>query len=492
MIKYLYQIIVLVIIVFPIGKAHAEGYELKVRIKNLENRQIILGHHFVDKLYPDDTLKLDNEGYGILQGKVKLPEGIYFLMTPSHAMFDFFMTENQQFSIETDSLNLLEEMKFEGSPENTSAWKYMKLIKLKQKDIADLQKKKEELTNENDIKSIDYQINKIGKDFKDEAQLVIDNNQNNFVGQFIKATQEIEIPEPPKDAEGKITDASFQLRYYRKHYFDSFDPSDARLLRTPIYEEKIKFYLDKVVSQSPDTVSIECDKLLALAEKDKEVFRYMLITLFNKYASSNIMGFDAVYAHIAEKWYIPKATFSDTAFINKTVEIVRKLKPLLIGKTAPDLKMLWVPSEHFIEAKTDTVARNNPNIGSFINLSEIKADYTILAFWESDCGHCKKTIPELFEVYKRLKNKGIEVMSVNELGGVGGKKKWIDFVNKHEMYDWLNVWNPYDVTYKKIYDISVTPTIYILDKDKKIIAKKLEPKQIEEFLNDLILVKKKE
>ena len=92
----------------------------------------------------------------------------------------------------------------------------------------------------------------------------------------------------------------------------------------------------------------------------------------------------------------------------------------------------------------------------------------------------------MYEVYQRLKPKDVKVMAVHMLGGVEGKKKWVNFVNEHEMYDWINVWNPYDFTYKKTYDIISTPVIFILDKDKKIIGKRLEPKQIEEYLNALI------
>jgi thiol-disulfide isomerase/thioredoxin len=226
--------------------------------------------------------------------------------------------------------------------------------------------------------------------------------------------------------------------------------------------------------------------LLTIAEADPEIFRYLLITLFNKYATSTIMGFDAVYVHLAEDWYIPKATFSDTAFIRTTRENIEIMKPLLLGKTASDLRMLNLPAEHFLQAKTDTILQKNPHSGSYINLHQINATYTILAFWESDCGHCKKMIPDLYKVYERLKPKGLAVFSVHMLGGIEGKQKWIRFVNDHELYDWINVWNPYEYAYKKDYDIRTTPVVFVLDKDKKIIAKKLEPRQIEEFLKNRI------
>jgi len=491
MIRHLFLLFVFVSASFSVQEAKAEGYELQVRIKNLANKELILGHHFADKLYPDDTLKLDNAGYGVLKGNDKYPEGIYFFMTPSHAIFDFFMTSNQRFYAETDTLNLFEKLKFENSPENTAAIEYRRFMLQKQKEAEELHEKKKKLTDEAEIKKIDTQLQKIADEYKIKTNQLISKQKDNFVGHFIKAMQDIVIPEPPKDAYGKVLDSLFQYRYFRTHFFDNIDLKDARFLRTPVYEEKIKMYIEKVIPQIPDTINYECDKLLTIAESDKDIFRYMLVTLFNYYASSSIMGFDAVYAHLAEKWYIPKAIFGDTAFIAKTKENIVRLKPLLLGKTAPDLRMLWLPEEHFLHAKTDTVAKNNPHSGSFINLHQINAKYTILAFWESDCSHCKKSLPELYEIYQRLKQKGVEVMAVHMLGGVEGKKKWIDFINEHEMYDWYNVWNPYDFAYKKVYDIRSTPVLFVLDKDKKFIAKKLEPKQIEDFVNNLIKLEEK-
>ena len=484
MIRNLILVFALALLFEYSGAADTNGYELKVRIKNLANKNIILGHRFADKLYPDDTLKLDNSGLGVFKGEKKYPEGIYFLLTPSKQLVDFFLTENQNFTIETDTLNLYDKLKFEKSPENTASTEYRKFITDGQQKIAGMKEKKQDTKKEEEA---------FIKDIKLANEKLIEDQKNNFVGVFFKAIQEITIPDPPKDANGKIIDSLFQAKYYRTHYFDNMNLKDARFLRTPVYDEKVKAYLSRVIPQIPDTVNAEIDKLLTIAEADKDIFRYMLITMFNYAASSQIMGFDAVYAHVAEKWYLPKANFEDTAFVRKTKQTVEKLKPLLLGKTAPDFQVMWVPSDHFTVAQTDSVARNNPHIGSMIKLSQIDSKYTILAFWEADCHHCQKQIPELYDVYKKIKNQGVKVVSVHMLGGIEGKKKWINFVNDHGMYDWINAWNPYDYSYKKIYDISVTPAIFILDKDKKIIAKRIDPVQIESFLNqyERIFEKKK-
>ncbi|MBI5219461.1 MAG: DUF5106 domain-containing protein [Bacteroidia bacterium] len=486
MIKHLLAIITILLLLYSNSHIWGQGYEIKVKINGLSNVDLMLGHHYNDKLYPDDTIKLDKKGNGVFKGKKPLPGGMYFIFLPTKTYFDVLIGDNQNFSIENDTSDFLKNIKIKNSPENIAFVEYQKFMLDKQKTATEISNKIKELKEDKEKKELQKQIDALSKEVKEYTWKVIKENEGTLFSKFIKATQEIEVPDPPKDANGKITDSLFQYKYYRSHFFDNFDISDVRLLRTPIYEDKIKKYIEKVIPQIPDTINRECDMLIEKTRSDKDLFRFMLITLFNHYASSQIMGFDAIYVHLGEKYYIPEATWSDTTFLNKLKDRVKKLKPALLGKQAPNLRMLWVPTEHFQQAKTDTAAQNNPHAGAFIDLYNVKAKYTILVFWESDCGHCKKQIPQLYEIYQKLKPKGVEVFAIHGLGGVEGKKKWIKFVNEHEMYDWLNVWNPYDYKYKELLDISSTPVLIVLDKDKKIIAKRLDPKQIEEFIEKLI------
>jgi thiol-disulfide isomerase/thioredoxin len=226
--------------------------------------------------------------------------------------------------------------------------------------------------------------------------------------------------------------------------------------------------------------------LISKSRTDPQLFRYMLITLFNYFAKSQIMGMDAVYVHIAEKYYIPEADWSDPEFIEKLKERVEKSKPTLLGQKASDIQLVRISADHFIAAADNEELKKNPYIGNFFNLYDIQAPYIILYFWEADCGHCKTATPELYNVYTRLKEKGVEVLAVNLLGGEEGKVKWINFVNEHGLYDWINCWNPYDFEFKKIYDITSTPALFVLDNDKKIIAKRIAPEQAEEIINTLL------
>jgi hypothetical protein len=79
----------------------------------------------------------------------------------------------------------------------------------------------------------------------------------------------------------------------------------------------------------------------------------------------------------------------------------------------------------------------------------------------------------------------VKILAVSTLFGEDGKVKWVDFVNQHGLYDWMNAWNPYSYEYKLTYDILTTPQIYILDENKTIIAKKVGPEQVEEIIRSL-------
>ncbi len=135
-------------------------------------------------------------------------------------------------------------------------------------------------------------------------------------------------------------------------------------------------------------------------------------------------------------------------------------------------------------AKSDTALKSNPYVGDTLNLRNIKAKYLIVVFWEADCGHCKKAMPLLYDtIYPRIRNKGVKILAIHMISSIEGKRKWVDFINDHNMYDWINAWSPYSYEYKDLYDVYTTPVIYVLDENKKIIAKRISAEQTEEVIN---------
>ena len=136
---------------------------------------------------------------------------------------------------------------------------------------------------------------------------------------------------------------------------------------------------------------------------------------------------------------------------------------LVIGAQPPNL---------ILKDTTDT---------KWFDFYSLKSDYTIVYFWDPECGHCKKTTPVLLDLYHNMKDKGVVVYAV---GTELENDDWKKYIIEHQL-DFINVSDTpeHPDYFRTIYDIYSTPRIFILDKDKKIIAKQLSVEQIEEFIN---------
>lgn len=469
------------------GILQASGYKIKVKINNLANEDVILAHYMGENIYPDDTTTLNSNGVGVFKSSGPLTGGMYLVYLPNKKYFDILVGDDQKFTIENDTANFLDNMEVSGSKINEGFLKHQKYLrKQKQRRKKWQQKVKQADSGSKAKEKARNKLETLSKNVEQHTEKMIEDYEGTFLATFLKAMQEVDVPDPPKDEEGNI-DSTFQYRYYKNHYFNKFDIDNPRLLNTPIYKKQLMRYVQKVVPQYPDSLIAAVDTILKKVESNERVFRYVLIRLFNHFAKSQIMGMENVYIHIADKYYIPKADWSDQKFIEKLKKRVKKLKPLLIGKQAPNIDLIEVSTDHFIQAKNDSALKKNPyNFKQKLSLHDIDAKYTVLYFWERDCGHCREYTPKLYDVYQKYKDKGVEIVSFHMLMGKEGKTKWVDFINEHQLYEWINAWNPFSYDFKEKYNIKATPKLYLLDEDKEIVAKRLTPQQTDKILNSLL------
>ncbi|MEN8201537.1 MAG: thioredoxin-like domain-containing protein [Bacteroidota bacterium] len=468
----------------------AQGYRIEIQVQGLAGDTVILGEYFTSRMVPKDTIVVDQKGRGVFEGETAFVGGLYLVYYSSRYYFDMLLGDDQEFALTADTSDLAGTVKFTGSKNNQVFQDY--------KDF--LQQKREELQHQQSLlagagsASDTAQIKEKQEEINGEMEFYMDRieaeHASLFVNDFIGATREALPPDELLNGQ-KRHDDSIHYFYYREHYFDRFDPFNVRLLHTPLYENKIMNYLSRAVVQHPDSLIAASDFLLEGSKVDEDLYRYMLITLFNHFAESKFMGMDVVYFHIAEYYYIPDASWSSEEFIGKLKDNLEKNKPTLIGQKAPNLILRQVPGEHFEMAAQDTAIKRDPHIGHDFFLYDTEASYTILYFWEADCGHCQKTTPVLHEIYSRLKEQGVEVISVHAINTLEGKEKWVDFVNEHHLYDWINSWSPYSNEFRISYNLQSYPQLFVLDHDKKIVAKRITPEQAERIINNLIQIESK-
>jgi len=358
-------------------------------------------------------------------------------------------------------------MKVKGSDENAFFYDYQRFMAAKQKQIEPLQAAYSRVKNNKDsVKIVQEKMGAVDKEVKKYKADFIEKNPKTFVAQLFRAMQEPEVPEAPLLANGK-KDTTFAYHYYKTHFFDHVDFSDERLLRTPIFHARIKQYLEKLTPQIPDSIDISADYIIEKARANPKMFEYLVNDITYTYETSKIMGMYAVFVHMGEKYYATKqVTWLDSTQLYKVVDKATWLKYTVIGAQAPQLTM------------SDTSGRP-------VSLYDVKAKYTVVVFWEQGCGHCKKEIPELMEIYKdKLKAKGVAVYAIET---EDKQPEWKQFVKEHKL-DWFNVWEKDDykrAVAKKLYLVETTPTLVLLDENKVVKARQLGADQLEGYIDYL-------
>jgi thiol-disulfide isomerase/thioredoxin len=220
--------------------------------------------------------------------------------------------------------------------------------------------------------------------------------------------------------------------------------------------------------------------------------------------NGNTVTFEKAFVHICDKYIISgkaKGIYTDetVAKIKEKIDIMRNLLP---GSKVPDISMFDTITGKIVRKMGFDTARTSASISElynknidkltpmYSNLYQVKAKYTVLVFWAEDCGHCQTEIPKLNENLKELKGKvDFKVFAVQTKAELFDK--WCKFIVDKKL-DFINVYEgiPFNNIRDK-FDIFATPVIYILDKDKRIKAKKLGAEQVVEIIKIMEEVDKK-
>ncbi len=472
----------------------------------------LVKYYFSYQFIVDSCKKVKN-GKVQFKGKTELEKGVYAIVgqSKSSLYFQIFVNEGQKFTISADFADMVNTFKTEGSKENETAFAYMKFMTNKSRDF---EKVRNESKGRKDSlafliekqKVFTDETNKFESDFNEK-------NKGSFIIDFLNLSKEKYPTDIPKASNGR-PDSIYQYYYYRNHYFDGMNLKDDRIMATPFFADRVKKYFEAVVSQNPDTLIQEVDKFLAKCTEGSDIYNIMIGYLTHSFENNKTMTFDnkgntitfeKAFVHMCDKYILSgKAngvyTEETVTKIRQKIDIMRNLLP---GAKVPDISMFdTIGGKALMKMGFDT-ARSSTAISAlyeknisqitplYKNLYQVNAKYTILVFWAEDCGHCQTEIPKLNENLKELKGKvDFKVFAVQTKGELF--EKWRKFVVDKKL-DFINVYEgiPFNNLRDK-FDIFATPVIYILDKDKKIKAKKLAAEQVVEIINIMEKMEKKQ
>lgn len=455
----------------PMAAKTAAGYHIPVTITPFKNTWVYLGCYFGKIKSLADSTWLNDKGQGVFKGKSKLPQGIYFTVSPGkYLLFEFLMDKDQNFSIKADTTRLTDVV-ITGSPDNQMFQEYTRFLALKTPMLNSLQQQLSETKNANDSLTIKSLMTITNKELETYRENVMQTHPSSMLGRFFFAMKRPEIPAIPVLPNGK-KDSSYPYRFVKDNWWSGVSFDDESLVRTPFFESKLEEYYKYYVAPDPDSVISEVNYMLLVARESREMFKYLLGKFTDKYINPEFMGQEKVFLFLFDKYY----SKGDTAWLNEKqrkyiFDRAYSLMANQLGEQGADMQML------------DTS-------GKAVSLYSIKAPYTFLTFWDPNCGHCKETVPRIDSIYHaKWKALGVKIVGVNV--DDGANDAWKKYISEHKL-DWINIYQPKSVkeeeakkgvaNFRQLYDVFKTPTLYLLDAQKRIIGKMLSIEQFDDVL----------
>ena len=134
--------------------------------------------------------------------------------------------------------------------------------------------------------------------------------------------------------------------------------------------------------------------------------------------------------------------------------------PLYTPPNNPKLLPAGTPAPNFTLSTLD---------GASVTLASLKGKFVLVDFWASWCPPCRKSMPIIQKIYERLGHRGLAVLSVNTSDEA---EKMQAFLGLHPEYTTTMLFDPnrQSKAVASAYLVTGIPTIYVLDKDGKVIA----------------------
>ena len=215
------------------------------------------------------------------------------------------------------------------------------------------------------------------------------------------------------------------------HFWDGIEDFDGPTDENPILAAQIDFYFDKMVAPLPDSITLEISRLIDKTENNTDLRDFILWHLLERYRYPEYMSQDQVFVWLYDQYFsqleIKDLNETNLALIQEKAE---RLRRLALFNVAPDIKL-----------------------GDSIDLQYIENNFTVLFFYDHDCDLCQQEMQDLDSVVAQHPEIIKLAIDMNT-----------DDVQVDVLYD--------------LYDIETTPLIYVLDRDKRIIAKKIRARQI--------------
>jgi len=437
---------------------NGDSLHMVFNLKNQPAGKTKLVGMYEDQRFIVDSAVIDANGHFEITRKNLLPQGFYYFILPGQKALQFLMDRDQIFEFSGDMANINTTAQVKGSRCIELFYDGMKFDATSGlgPKIQAVASKLSLPSNSPEFKAALKEYNRLLDQVDQKIASYQKTDPDNFFTKFKVGGQNPRLKYPVK-TDGTL-DTTKQVYDYRVHFWDGYDFAEKNLLRTPVFANKIKRFFTELIPLQQDSIIKYTDILVAKAGDNPAYFRAITNWVALKFepAHTNLMDGEAVYSHIIGKYFTDeKATWSKPEDLQKLRQRASEMTQSLIGK------------------KAGNVTANDRN-GKSQTLYDLKGGVVVVFIYSPDCEHCRKQTPILKGIYKKWHDKGVDIYSI---AANTTEKEWRGFDAQFHL-PWTDVFDATNASWYPKYFVDITPEVYVLDKNRKIVAKNINVKQL--------------
>ncbi|MBT7652691.1 MAG: DUF5106 domain-containing protein [Flavobacteriales bacterium] len=453
--------------------------DIVVTVEGLGADSVFLANYYGSRLYYSDTTVADINGHFVFKGRPFDECGKYAVVLPGPVFFDMMLV-SEPMEFRTTMKNPQGDMQIIKSEENKVFYDYLNFLNTKREERTP----HDAVLNDSTASSLQVEIARnamtvMNSEVLEYQDALIDDPRDYLFGKYLGMLREPKVPNAPSG----IEDVRFwNYMWYRNHYWDRVDFTDSRLVRDGSFHKMIEMWWGQIIPPDPDTLFFEAQKLLAQVVGNEDMFKYILHHMTFESESSKVMCMDKVFVDLVNEYYVKgKVKWLDDKQLAKIVDRAKALKYSVCGNIAHNITLPGIDGT------------------TWRSLHDIEAKYTVMVIWESSCGHCKKEMPVLQRIYEEWHDKGLEIYAI---GNDFEPEPWLEYLKTTNYTDWIHVSdNPLinaqdsaasliysritdleSLNFRTTFDVFSTPKLFLLDENKKILAKQIGALQLAEML----------
>jgi hypothetical protein len=351
----------------------AKAYRIEISNKAIAGVPVFLAGYYGDQVSVIDSALTDASGKAVFERDDDLCAGIYTIVAPGKLSYDMLLNAGQQLRIEWTATN---DVRIEGDAQTAACAAYHAL--------KNTRPGKEQLAG--------------------RRQQIIDQYPNTFLAAYLTALQPVEAS--GAETAGDMGQLMKAYRYRRRHFFDNMPLSDVRLLRTPLYDETVRYYLTQFVTQQTDSLIHIAYRMLEQASGNYETFFYV---------SDFLLDFSLRHQKIKD--------------IHKLHNFVQRNRDMLGTKGHAMLparqktNYFKVSDEKSLQSRLENMPLTDIE-GQAFNPLTVRSKYRVYYFWKNDCPRCVADASRWQTVLNKYQNKscfGIVVNTQNSVQQQGNR-----------------------------------------------------------------------